>query len=86
MLTDYITATMNEAHYEVMEDGRFFGSIPSCKGCWGEGAQLEECRQDLCDAVESWMLHRIRRGMELPIMAGIDLNVPVTQNEYAEAN
>jgi len=85
MLTAYIDAALREAQYEVMEDGRFFGSIPSCQGCWGEGATLEATRADLLDAVESWMMHRLRRGMALPVLAGVDLNGAEGERDSARA-
>ena len=44
MPTKYIEHAMRHAHYELMENGRFFGSSRS-PGCWGEGATLEECRR-----------------------------------------
>lgn len=83
MLTEYIQAAMREAHYELMENGRFFGSIPSCKGVWGEGATLEECREELRGALESWIAVGLRFGHELPKIADIDINV---RAEYAEAD
>ena len=82
MLTDYIRCAMRHAHYELMENGRFFGSIPECRGAWGEGATLEECREELAEAFESWILVALRHGDSLPVMDGIDLNV----KEYAETN
>ena len=88
MLTEYITAAMRDAHYEIMEDGRFFGDIPSCDGCWGDGGTLEECRANLQNALEAWVLVGIRLGHPLPVIAGLDLNtVPANQAaEYAEAH
>ncbi len=80
MLTSYIQCAMRRAHYEVMENGRFFGSIPECRGAWGEGTTLEECREDLEGAFEAWMIVALRHGDPLPVMDGIDLNV----NEYAQ--
>jgi predicted RNase H-like HicB family nuclease len=65
-----------------MENGRFFGSIDPCKGCWGEGATLEECREELRGALECWILVGARHGDALPVIDGIDLNT----KEYAEAN
>jgi len=47
MLTDYIQAALRHAHYEIMENGRFWGDIAPCKGCWGDGDTLEECRENL---------------------------------------
>ncbi|MEA3210940.1 MAG: hypothetical protein QOE70_3997 [Chthoniobacter sp.] len=85
MLTEYIQAAMREAHYELMENGRFFGSIPSCQGAWGEGATLEECREDLRGALESWIVVGLRFAHQLAVLAGIDLNGR-PEPEYAEAD
>ena len=85
MLTEYIQAGLCEAHYELMENGRFFGSVPSCQGAWGEGATLEETREDLRGAFESWIAAGLRLGHNLPPIAGVDINVS-DKSEYAEAN
>ena len=85
MLTEYIQAAMREAHYELMENGRFFGSIPSCQGAWGEAATLEEAREDLRGALEAWIVVGLRVGHELPIVAGINLTEK-TEPQYAEAD
>ena len=82
MLVEYIEKAMRHAHYELMEDGRFFGEIAECKGCWGEGATLEECREELRGALECWILVGARHGDELPIIDGIDLNAKA----YAETD
>jgi predicted RNase H-like HicB family nuclease len=66
-----------------MENGRFFGSIPSCQGCWAEGATLEECRDELESTLEDWILLGVQFGHKLPVVAGIDLN---PQPAYAEAD
>jgi predicted RNase H-like HicB family nuclease len=73
---------MPHAHYEVMENGRFFGSVPPCRGAWGEGATLEECREELQHALESWIVAGLRHGDALSVIDGIDLNEPV----HAEAD
>jgi predicted RNase H-like HicB family nuclease len=82
MLTEYIQAAMRHAHYELMESKRFFSSIPECRGAWGEGASLEECREELRGALECWIIVGLRHGDKLPIIDGIDLNPKV----YAEAD
>ena len=83
MLTKYIEAAMHEAHYELMENGRFFGSIPSCQGAWADGQTLEECRDELQSVLEDWILLGVKFGHELPVVAGIDLNFPVAHAETA---
>ena len=74
MLTRYIQASLRHAHYELTEDGRFFGSIPPCPGVWAEGATLEECREDLASALESWMIVGLRQGDAFEPVDGIDIN------------
>ena len=61
MLTEYIQNAMRLAHYELMENGRFFGTIPGCKGLYAEGKTLEQCREELqstlkigCCSVCNW--------------------------------
>ena len=74
MLTEYIEHAMRHAHYELMENGSFFGNIPPCKGAWGEGKTLEECREELRGALESWIIVGLRHGDALPVIDGIDVN------------
>lgn len=74
MLTDYIREAMRLAHYELMENGRFFATIPGLKGLWAEDATLEACREELQSTLEDWLMLGIRLGHELPVVAGIDLN------------
>ena len=74
MLTEYIAAALRHAHYELMESGRFFGSIPECEGAWAEAEALEVCREELWGALESWIVGGLRHGDLLPVLDGIDLN------------
>ncbi len=74
VLTEYIRAALRGAHYELMEDGRYFGAIPQCEGAWGEGETLEICREDLRGALESWIVGGLRHGDALPVLDGVDLN------------
>ncbi len=83
MLTDYIRAALREAQYELMENGRYFASIPSCRGAWGEGATIEEAREELASTLESWILVKLRFQDTMPVIGGIDIN---PQPVYAEAD
>src|SRR5688572_16744903 len=76
MLSDYIRAAMRHARYELMENGRFYGSIQPCRGCWAEAATLEDCREELQSTLEDWLLLGLQLGHRLPVIAGINLNRP----------
>ena len=87
MLTEYIQAAMREAHYELMENGRFFGSIPKCKGAWADGDTLEETRTELQSVLEDWILVGFKLGHKLPVIAGINLNLKLKPaREYAKTH
>lgn len=83
MLTDYIHQVMRRAHFELMENGRFYGSIPDFQGVWSEGASLEECRDDLVDTVEGWLIVKLRCGDAVPVVGGIDINRAGREVAYA---
>jgi predicted RNase H-like HicB family nuclease len=83
MLTEYVQRAMRHARYELMENGRFFGCIPECPGTWGDGAALEECRDELQSVLEDWLMVGIRFGDALPVIDGIDLN---PEPAYAQAD
>jgi predicted RNase H-like HicB family nuclease len=59
MLTKYVQEAMSRAEYEIMEDGNFWAEIPGFEGLWGNGSNLEECRQDLQGALEGWLILKL---------------------------
>ncbi|MEO7319381.1 MAG: type II toxin-antitoxin system HicB family antitoxin [Chthoniobacteraceae bacterium] len=85
ILSEYIQAAMREAQFELMENGDYFGSIPSCQGAWADAPTVEECRVELQSVLEDWILVGFRLGHELPVVDGIDLNVS-REPMYAETD
>lgn len=67
-------SAMRLAHYELMDDGHVFGTIPPCKGVWAEGKTLEECREELQSTLEDWLLLGLQLGHNLPVIEGLNLN------------
>jgi predicted RNase H-like HicB family nuclease len=75
MLTDYVEAAMRKAKYKKLANGEgFFGEIPRFRGAWASASTLEGCRKELREVLEDWMLVRVRQGLTLPVIAGINLN------------
>jgi predicted RNase H-like HicB family nuclease len=74
MLTEYINTAMKCAHYEIMEDGRYWGEIRGFRGVWADGDSLEECREILREALEDWILVGLHLNHKIPIIDGINLN------------
>jgi len=75
MLASYLDAALEMARYEIIEDdGSFWGEIPGCQGAWARHATLPGCQRELREALSDWVALRLRLGLEMPEIAGIDLN------------
>jgi predicted RNase H-like HicB family nuclease len=76
MLTDYIRAAMRRARYEILEDeGSFYGEIPECQGVWANADTLEDCRTELQEVLEDWLLYRLAKQLPVPVIDGISLAI-----------
>ncbi len=76
MLTEYIQKAMEKAHYEIIEDeGTFWGEIPDFQGVWARAETLEKCRESLREALEEWIVFRLKNNLELPVIEKLDLNI-----------
>ncbi len=75
MLSEYIEVGMRRARYEILEDENFYGEIPACPGVYASAATLEDCREQLREVFEEWILFRVYRNLDLPTIDGIHLEV-----------
>jgi len=76
MLTKYIAAAMRRARYEILQDdGSFYGEIEGLEGVWANAPSLEECREELEEVLEEWILFRVSRNLPLATIDGIELAV-----------
>jgi predicted RNase H-like HicB family nuclease len=75
MLSEYVEAAMKKAKYKLLGGGEgYFGRIPGFRGVWSNADTLKAAKEELRTALEDWMLFRLREGMNLPTIAGINLN------------
>ena len=76
MLLEYVQAALGHAKYEILaDDGTYYGEIPECKGVYANARTLEECRRELQEVLEEWILFRVSRQLTLPAIDGIELSV-----------
>ncbi|RME00765.1 MAG: type II toxin-antitoxin system HicB family antitoxin [Calditrichaeota bacterium] len=76
MITKYIQAAMRRAKYEILQDdGTFYGEIPGFEGVYANAPSLEECREELAEVLEEWILFRIHKNLPLPVVDGIELKI-----------
>lgn len=75
MLARYLDKAMEMAVHEIIEDDRmYWGEIPGLQGLWARHATLGGCQHDLREALSDWVALRLRLGLPIPVVAGIDLN------------
>lgn len=75
MLTSYIQAAMRRAVYELLSDKTYYGEIPGFQGVYANARTLEECRRELQEGLEGWIVLGLRLGHALPVVDGISLSV-----------
>lgn len=67
MIAQYVEAALNRAKYEIIEDEEpYYGEIPELEGAWATGKTLEECRRNLAEVIDGWLVVRLRRGLDIP--------------------
>lgn len=67
MITEYISAALGRAKYEFIEDEEsFYGEVPELKGVWATGKTLEECRSNLAEVIDGWLVVRLKKGLTIP--------------------
>ncbi len=77
MVLEYLSAALDRAHYEMIEDETpFYGEIPGVQGVWASGRTLEECRRNLAQALEDWVLFTVSQGEAPPPIGEVKLELP----------
>lgn len=76
MLIQYIQTAMRQAKYEILsDDGSFYGEIPGFQGVFANAETLEECREELAEVLEGWIILHLADNTPLPVVNGIKLSV-----------
>ena len=75
MIRKYISAAMENAHYELIDqpDQPYYGEIPGLDGVFATGATLEECRTNLEDALDSWLILGLQLKHPIPEINNVSL-------------
>ena len=66
MIRQYVERALRTARYDKLEDGTFYGEVPRLRGVLATGETLEECRNQLAEVVEEWVLVRVAKGLPVP--------------------
>ena len=67
MLIQYIQAALEHSKYQIIDDEEpYFGEGPELQGVWVSGKTLEECRKNLEEVIDEWIIIRLRKGLPIP--------------------
>ena len=67
MITEYIEAALLKARYALIKDKEpYYGEVPELAGVWATGKTLEECRKNLAEVIDGWLVVRLRKGLPIP--------------------
>ena len=76
MINEYIQSALKHAKYEILQDDKsVYGEIPMCKGVYSYALSFEKCREELIEVLEEWILIRLRKNLDLPVIDGMDLRI-----------
>ncbi|MFA4836840.1 MAG: type II toxin-antitoxin system HicB family antitoxin [Dehalococcoidia bacterium] len=84
MIREYIEAALARANYEIIDDAEpYYGEIPSLAGVWATGQTLEECRRNLVEVIDGWIVIRLSRGLPIPPIGNSEIRGPEKIEEGA---
>lgn len=66
MLSEFIDKKLKTARYKLLEDRTYFGEVPGLRGVWANAKNLEDCRKELKEVLEDWLLLKVKSGEEIP--------------------
>lgn len=75
MLFEYIQGALEKAEYKRLEDGAWFAEIQGFEGVWANGKTVEDCRKELMEVLEEWLILKLRDGDPIPVVKDIEINI-----------
>lgn len=75
MFSQYIQKALEKAKYKILDDGTWFAEIPGFQGVWANGRNVEDCRKELLEVLEEWLIIKIRDHEPIPHLKGIELKI-----------
>jgi predicted RNase H-like HicB family nuclease len=75
MIIRYLDKALRRARYAQLEDGSYCATVPGLRGVVATAATLEQCRNQLAEVVEEWVLVRVARGLTVPALGGTKVEV-----------
>lgn len=75
MLSEYVQKALTKAQYKLLENGTWFAEIPNFEGVWANATTVEECRHELQEVLEEWLVLKIRDRDPIPEIEGLEIRI-----------
>jgi len=75
MLLEYTQKALEKAQYKKLDDGTWFAEIPGFEGVWANANTVEECRTQLLEVLEEWLILKLRDNDPIPEIEGVSLKI-----------
>ena len=75
MLFKYIQVALEKAEYKRLDDGTWYAEILGFEGVWANSTSVEECRKELIEVLEEWLILKLKDGDTIPVVNDIDINI-----------
>ena len=76
MIREYIDAAMKRASCEILSaDEGYYGEIPGFDGVYSNAPTLEECRSQLEEVLEEWLLLCVSKSLPIPVVDRLELKI-----------
>ena len=75
MITRFLDRALRRAQYRQVDGGTYCATVRGLRGVIATGPSLEACRDQLAEVVEEWVLVRVARGLPVPTLNGITIEV-----------
>ncbi|HBR18376.1 MAG: hypothetical protein A3G39_09000 [Deltaproteobacteria bacterium RIFCSPLOWO2_12_FULL_43_16] len=83
---EYVTEVLKNAIYEKGESSDVIvAEAPDLAGCFTQGRDFEEARENLIDAIELWITVGLKKGEEMPVVNGRHLAADVETSAKEKA-
>lgn len=83
---EYVIEVLKNAVYEKGESSNvIIAEAPDLPGCFTQGKNFEEARENLIDAIELWITVGLRKGEEMPVVNGCHLAADVETSSKKRA-
>lgn len=75
MFAEYIQAALERAEYEIIDNpDPYYAHVPGLVGVWATGKTFEECRKELIEVIEEWIVAKLQWGQNVPPMGGLTIS------------